>query len=363
MSDQDFNIKVITTADTTGLQQTSQKLKELREQSRQDIGAAALFARIPPGGPAPSAGPQGRDPLAHIGTGFERFALHAIGIGAVLEALNGIKQLAGEINKITESLDKQGEQLVANSRQMIMQAKFAEDDAGVLKVAEEGMKSIAAQHKIVEELQQKELTNAQKIADTFSVDPAFAGQGGPNQQRLDEERAQAQSNEQAARRTAISSLATAEREKERRAAQGLSQDIEELNQKLAHENELKQAAYAAGDIQGYVEAAQAAKQYSTQLENVIALQKKESAETEKKLQQADPQVQRILQNEAAARRSAAQGRDQDAEMFTKSAEEFKRAATPQQLQQVQRAEADPNLNTAMDRLAEKIISGFKDVWQ
>ncbi len=48
MADQDFNIKVVTTADTTGLRQTREEIERVRqaaEKVRQDAGAKALFAR------------------------------------------------------------------------------------------------------------------------------------------------------------------------------------------------------------------------------------------------------------------------------------------------------------------------------
>ncbi len=48
MADQDFNIKVVTTADTSGLRQTREEIERVRqaaEKARQDAGAKALFAR------------------------------------------------------------------------------------------------------------------------------------------------------------------------------------------------------------------------------------------------------------------------------------------------------------------------------
>ncbi len=339
MPDQDFGINIKTVADITGVRKAADAIAILNEQAKQSQQQAA------------SVGAAGADRSAvlaeHVGRGFERVALHAIGVGAVLEAISGIKELAKEINAITESLDKQGEQLVSNSRQMIMQSKFAEDDADVLKIAEQGLKAIAAQHKIVEETEKKELSYLERAADIAQhIDPTTTGSKGANQARLEGEQAAARDSEAAQRRTAMSALATAEREKERRASQGLAQDIDELNGKIAHENQLKESAYARGDIQGYVEAAQAVKQYSDQLQHAIELQDKEAGEINKRIQKASPQTQRILENEEAARQASASGDTKSADMFQKTVDALKAGANPQQLRELGPLEKAVNENTA-----------------
>jgi len=331
MADQDFNIKVVTTADTSGLQKTSvemQKIREQQEKLRQDAGAAALFARIPPGGAAPAGLTKENAEISdRIGRSFERMAIHAVGIGAIYAAINAIKETAAEINKITDSLDKQGELLIENSRHLIQQSKFAKDDADVLKIAEDAMKNIAAQHKTVEETQKKELSLAQKIADAVTVGPTLGAK--PNQQLLDEERAQALRNESAARQIGIAAVRAAEFEKERVAALSTADAIERLNQKIKEQQDLQSKHYQQGDIQGYVEASEAIKEYEKQLDNATKAHQKEQDAVDKTVSQSSPGVQAVLKNEQAARQALTEGREKDADMFSKSAQQFERGLDPQ----------------------------------
>jgi hypothetical protein len=57
---------------------------------------------------------------------------------------------------------------------------------------------------------------------------------------------------------------------------------------------------------------------------------------EEPIKEAEAQTQRILMNEQAAAKAKAEGREKDAEMFTRSAEAYKASATPQQLADLQR---------------------------
>ncbi len=86
MNDQDFNIKVVTTADTSGLVKTReeiQRVREAAEKARQDAGAKALFARE---AAAPLTAPtQAAENAGLAGT--------AIGLGTIVTLLTtGIRQ-------------------------------------------------------------------------------------------------------------------------------------------------------------------------------------------------------------------------------------------------------------------------------
>ncbi len=86
MADQDFNIKVVTTADTSGLVKTReeiQRVREAAEKARQDAGAKALFARE---AAAPLTAPnQAAENAGLAGT--------AIGLGTIVTLLTtGIRQ-------------------------------------------------------------------------------------------------------------------------------------------------------------------------------------------------------------------------------------------------------------------------------
>ncbi len=69
---------------------------------------------------------------------------------------------------------------------------------------------------------------------------------------------------------------------------------------------------------------------------------------------ADPNVQRVLQNEEAARRAQAAGRGIDADMFTRSAEAFKRGLGPSQLEELAGLEtAVQQMNTTLGQILEE----------
>ncbi len=335
-NNQEFGIKVVTTADTSGVRQTDAALQELyaKQKARQDAGAAALFARIPPGGAvAPAAEKAGSDIGEHIGRGFERVAIHALGVGAILESISAIKEMAAEINKITDSLEKQGEMLVENSRHMAIQSKFAKDDADVLKIAEDALKAIAAQHKNVEEIQKRELTLSQKIADLATVGPTFGAR--PAQQLLDEEKAQSVELEMAARRTGIAAVRAAEQEKERVAALSEANAIERLNGLIAKQQGLQAESYAGADIPAYVEAGQAIKEYTKQRDDHTKALEKQQQAAQKAADAATPQVKAVLQNEQAAAQARAEGRERDADLYQQSADAFKQHMNPVQQQELE----------------------------
>ncbi len=344
MADQDFNIKVVTTADTTGLRQTTDEIKKLRQESlRSALTPVPAGLTGQPAGIRSPARP-GQYPLPteedsriadRIGHGFERMALHAAGIGAIYAAINAIKQTAADIEKVTESLDKQGELLVENSRHMIAQAKFAADDTDVLKIAEEALKNIATQHKTVDELQKKELTVAQSVADAYERQlAALYGHVtvGQNQARLDKQREEAIRSEEAARRTGIGAVRAGELEKERVSALSTADAIDRLNQKIKEEQALQIAAYNKADIQGYVERGQAIQQYIKQREPLLRKQQKEQ---ETAYDKASPQARAILENEKRAREAREKGDEKSADQFQKTADQFRESALPSDLKSLQ----------------------------
>lgn len=348
MADQDFNIKVVTTADTSGIQKTASALSDLQRRAAQ-IGPGAALAERDAAAKAKAALSDAKFPTEEhseaadrIGHSFERMAIHAVGIGAIYSALNAIKETAASIEKITESLDKQGELLIENSKHMIEQAKFAKDDADVIKIAEEAMKNIAQQHKTVEETQKKELTNWEKIYDAIQ-DTSAAGQaiggGRPNQARLELERQQALENEAAARRAGMASVVAAEREKERVANLSSADSIEELNKKIKAQQDLQSKHFQQGDIQGYLETGKAIQQYKGQLDDATKAHQKQQAAVDKTVKESSPSVQAVLRNEAAAREASAAGHQKDAEMFKKSAEAYERGLDPRQKAELEKLRA------------------------
>ncbi len=103
MADQDFNIKVVTTADTSGLRQTRDEIEKTRqaaEKARQDAGAANLFARIPPKGSPTEA-------VEKEGAGLTGTA---VGLGTIVTllttALNKWKEFNAEQDRWVDGMIK-----------------------------------------------------------------------------------------------------------------------------------------------------------------------------------------------------------------------------------------------------------------
>src|SRR5882724_647265 len=91
MADQDFNIKVVTTADITGLKQTRAEMEALRQQAekvRQDAGSTAFFARVDAAAAAKAAS------VAPVGGVVGGISGTAIGLGTIISLLTvGISKM------------------------------------------------------------------------------------------------------------------------------------------------------------------------------------------------------------------------------------------------------------------------------
>lgn len=266
MADQDFNIKVITTADTTGLKQTRAEMEALRQQAekiKQDAGAAALFARVPPGGTPPVP------PGAGAGTGLTGTAL---GIGTIITLLTAsiskVKQWNDEQDRMVESMLKAQAQMAALGEEIL-------------------------------DMQDK-ARNAARVA-TEPLEQSFI--------RLQQEIIRV--------KTEMSGLLDA----------GEFEDWKKLNAELGVSQHQLDGVTSALQRQD----AAAKKAAQTELEKRVP-----GLGAKPEIQEADAQTQRILQNEQAAATARAEGRDKDAEMFEKSAEQYKSSATPKQLADLQR---------------------------
>jgi hypothetical protein len=73
---------------------------------------------------------------------------------------------------------------------------------------------------------------------------------------------------------------------------------------------------------------------------------------EKKIGDPSAQAKAIDRNEEAARRAHAAGQDRDAEMFQKSADAFRRGASPQDLQQVSELKGAREIVSAIERMRD-----------
>ncbi len=337
MADQDFNIKVVTTADTSGLRQTSVSMSELQKQIQaQNVAAQQMGYQL------------GQ-------------ALRVVAGGALIAGgykfVSQLHEAATQIEKISASLDKEGAQIVSNAQKMSEMSKFAQDNADIIKIAESSLKGVeSAQARMIEE-SGKELTVWQKISDIWAT--GFKDKG-PIAQAQELAKAQAAQNFEIARQSAIQAIASAKINEARRANQTYEETVKELNDRIREQQALANTHWQQQDIQSYLSAASAVEKYTKQLEDLKAAHDKAVSETGKKIAAADPQVQAILKQDEAARVAQQEGRSQDAELFTKSAEAFKRGATPQQLEQVKKAELDPNLIDAIKAAFDQSMSRY---WQ
>jgi hypothetical protein len=335
MANQDFDINIRVNANTAQVDAIRQSFEKLGAQVQVTNAQAAAG-----GGGVGSL-------LGRLAGGLAG----GIGVATIADHLRAVTQ---ELEKSTELLARQGELLVQNSRSMIQMSKYAQDDADVLKTAEAGLKNIAELHKATEQLQQKELGWTEKIQDAMDKQQGFTK--GFHEAQLDRERAAAAGAEQAGKETAMRAVAAAEAQKERRQAQGYAEDIAELTKKLKEQQDLKQAHFLQNDIQGYTEASQAAKEYQTQLDEVLKAREQSGKQTMKQVEHANPQVRAALMNEQAAAAARARGDDRSADLFQQSAERYKQFATPQQKSDIsilEKAMQDQNI----------ILGQIRDAWK
>ncbi len=337
MADQDFNIKVVTTADTSGIRQTSISMAELQKQIQaQNIAAQQMGYQL------------GQ-------------ALRVVAGGAIIAGgykfVSQLHEAATEIERVSTSLDKQGAQILSNAQKMSEMSKFAQDNADIIKIGESALKGVESAHARLLEEAGRELTVWQKISDIWAA--GFKDKG-PIAQAQELAKSQASQNYEMARTSAIQAIAAAKINETRHASQTYEETVKELNDRIKEQQALANTHWQQQDIQSYLSATSAVEKYTKELENLKAAHDKAVSETGKKIAAADPQVQAILKQEQAARVAREEGRQNDAALLDKSAEAFKRGATPQQLEQVKKAELDPNLVAAIKAAFEQSMSRY---WQ
>lgn len=336
MADQDFNIKVVTTADTSGLRQTSVSMAELQKQIQaQNIAAQQMGYQL------------GQ-------------ALRVVAGGALIAGgykfVSQLHEAATQIEKISSDLDKQGAQIVSNAQKFSEMSKFATDQADVLKIAEGSLKGVETAQKRMLDAAGEELTIWQKIADVWAA--GFRDEG-PIAAALKLKQETEAQNFEMARQNAILSITAAKLNETRRSTQTYAETVAELNSRIREQQSLADIHWAQKDISSYLSAAEAVEKYKKELQSVEAENAKAVKQTESNIQGADPQVRATLMQEQASRIARAQGRDRDADLYDKTADNLKRSATPAQRAQIEKAEADPNLIKAIEDLSKKM----DDYWR
>ncbi len=384
MADQDFNIKVVTTADTSGIKQTSaefEKLKQQAEKARQDAGAAALFARVPPGGSAQSQGTPG-DP---VNTNLTRGFISAAGFGYIVaRVINGI---AEETNKVTAELDKQGEHLVDLSQKWTDMAKAATSSEDIAKIAASGAKEIDELGKAIIKAANPDVSIGATIVDNLvkrfmNLGKETEDAMGPNEelaQALLQGLAQDQQAMIELNAHAIELGRTFEDSFAKRQAEPLADALADVAKEMDKAKTEQDALTGAmlrtkGGIDRYNELSSTLANLTRQTDLLTAadVRRQRQAEAADKARAkaaaaedsfikgavgtADPNVQRVLQNEEAARRAQAEGRGNEADAFTKTAEAFKRGLGPSQLEELAGLESAIQ---KMDGTLTQILNQFR----
>jgi hypothetical protein len=276
MADQDFNIRVITTADTSGLRATSAEMDAVARKAdaaaaaaaKQMADAEAKWARSPlnPRNAAPAGGP-GAGPSDTAGLTGSAAGLGTI-ITLVTVAINKWKEFNAEQDRWVDGMIKAEEKARALGESILDMQDKARNAA---RVGTEPLEQsfIRLQQEIIRLKTEQSLLNLPEQGEEWKK---------------------------------------------------LQQDINiTASQLKAVTNELEK------------QSTEAKKAAQAELEKRVP-----GLKAEEPIKQAEAQTQRILMNEQAAARARAEGREKDAEMFEKSADAYKASATPQQLADLQR---------------------------
>ncbi len=286
MADQDFNIKVVTTADTTGIRQTDAELTKLQRQqatfaetARRQAAAAATQAKATPA-------------EATVGlTGT------AIGVGTIItvltSAINKWKEFNAEQDRWVDGMIKAAEKAHALGESIV-----AMQDAAISarRVGTEPLEQsfIRLQQEIIRLKTEQSLLNLPEQGEEWKK---LNGEINVNQAQLRGVTSALQQQAAAAEKAA------------------------EAADKAARKKGQEEQSFIQGAVGG-----------------------------------ADVNVQRVLQNEEAARRAQAEGRGIEADKFTKSAEAFERGLGPSQKEELAGLKAAIQ---KMDGTLTQILSQFK----
>jgi hypothetical protein len=221
MAQDDYEIKIRTTADTAGIQQTSAQLRQLEAQTKQQTSDAEAAGRI--GG---------------------RLVGQLLGGLSVFAIIDMVKNLSAEFAKVAAESEKIGAQLVRNAQKYAEEAKAAETQADVIKIGHSALRDVEAAHERINTVQKERLGIAQEIQDSIThnlIVAMTAAQvdeetGRFNQQLLDQKRQQAAQDLEIARQVAAGAIRTSEAYKEafdRRKAQPINEVIQELIKHVA----------------------------------------------------------------------------------------------------------------------------------
>ncbi len=360
MADQDFNIKVVTTADTTGIQKTSAGFKQIQQDEAKANESAGQLASS-----------QTRGFISASGFGY-----------IVARVINGI---AEETNKVTAELDKQGAHVVELGQKWADMARAATSAEDVAKIAASGAKEIDALGKAITKAATPDFSVGQTVVD--SLVKAFKNTKdamGPNEQLAEELFKGLQQDQQqliAMNARAIELGRTFQAAFDKRQAEPLADALTEVADEMAKAKKEQDGLTGAmlrtkGGIDRYNELAvilanltrqtdlltqaDTRRQRQAEAANKAAekeLSAKRDFET-KALESSSPQAQAILRNEEAARRARASGDERGADLFQKTADQLFRSATPNQ-----RAEVEQLRKSEVVKELQGLRQDLKDIFR
>ncbi len=231
-------------------------------------------------------------------------SIRVIAGGAVIAAgyklVSTLRDAATEIEKVSQSLDKQGDQIVKNAQKFAELSKFARDNSDIIKIGEGALKGVESAHEKLLEESGKELTVWQKIADIWAA--GFRDKG-PIAQAKELAEAQASQNYQMARTSAIQAIASAKILETRQSLQSYDETLDELTDRMRKQEELAAIHWLNKDIESYLKAKSAAEQYKKEIEALNAVHDKEvkkREQQEKSIQQAGNKAAELEKKAAAA---------------------------------------------------------------
>lgn len=299
MAEQDFDIKIRTTADATGIKQTEAGLSNLSQ-----VGGA--------------------------------LGLSAVGVGL---ALNKIIRDYGESQlKIAQELDKQLSTLTALAHKWSDIAQAADSAADVQKLGQAGVSAIQAAEAEFNKFQNSTTAWWKQLTDSIIKGPTF---GATIFEKLDNEQSsRLAENVQRTREAAIAATRQAEAYKEafdKRKAGDLGQAVDELNSKI-RDLQVTQKAVGIDNIESYVALGRQVEIYKGQLQEIIKLQEKSRAGAERKYEQGRNELSGLpfptnadayFRNLDAAKRASDRGDSKAAEQLQKTADELRKFAGPE----------------------------------
>ncbi len=336
MADQDFNIKVVTTADTTGIRQTSAGFKQIQQDQEKASQSAAQLVSSQARG--------------FIGAGSFGYI--------VARVINGI---AEETNKVTAELDKQGAHLVELSQKWTDMAKAATSSEDVAKIAASGAKEIEALGKAITNAATPDFSIGQTVVDNLIKRFMNLGREtedalGPNEElakALFDGLALDQQKLIEINANAIELGRTFQKAFEKRQAEPLADALAEVADEMAKAKNEQDALTGAmlktqagidqynklsvtlGNLTRQTDLLTASDSRRQRQAEATARAAEKKASDQRQFEQsalesASPQAKAILRNEEAARQARAAGDERSADLFQKSAEQFRRSASPDQ---------------------------------